>query len=96
VVGFTPTQTSNVEFVHELMRFLREILERRAPQVAQKNINLEILRDLQVPIPPAGLQHRFACIAQRIEREKCIRHVSYSRHPALFDTLQQSAFAGMP
>jgi type I restriction enzyme S subunit len=41
------------------------MLEERAPQAAQKNINLEILRALSVPVPPINLQRRYEqhCLA---------------------------------
>jgi len=94
VVGFTPKQTSNVEFVQELMRFLREILEERAPQVAQKNINLAILRELPIPIPPAESQHQFARIASRIESQKRTLQHHATQLDTLFASLQHRAFTG--
>jgi type I restriction enzyme S subunit len=94
VVGFTPNQTSNVEFVQELVRFLREILEERAPQVAQKNINLAILRELPIPIPPADLQHQFARVAAGIEDQKRTLQRHAAQLDTLFVSLQHRAFAG--
>lgn len=94
VVGFTPNQANNVEFTQELMRFLREILEARAPQVAQKNINLAILRELPIPIPPTDLQQRFACIAKLIERQKQALQHHAKQQDAFFASLQHHAFSG--
>lgn len=94
VVGFTPNPRSNAEFAQELMRFLREILEKRAPQVAQKNINLAILRELPIPIPPMEIQQQFASIAKQIERQKQARHRHAERQKLLFASLRSRAFAG--
>lgn len=60
VVGFTFYEVifSSV-YVHFLFGFLQAILEKNAPQAAQKNINLAILRTLEVPRPPFDLQKEF-------------------------------------
>lgn len=52
VVGFLPGEKTNAVFVHYWFSFFQKILEEQAPQVAQKNINLKILSDLDVIVPP--------------------------------------------
>lgn len=59
VVGFTPNDITTAEFIQTWISFLKLILERNAPQVAQKNINLQILRNLDVIHPPVGKQIQF-------------------------------------
>lgn len=60
VVGFTPHEgVCTSVYVHFLFGFLQKILETTAPQAAQKNINLAILRALEVPRPPFTLQKDF-------------------------------------
>jgi type I restriction enzyme S subunit len=94
VVGFTPGQSSNVEFVQALLGFLRKILEERAPQVAQKNINLAILRELPIPIPPVNLQRKWASFAAQVESMKQgLRVVEECGHK-LFASVQRKAFTG--
>ncbi|MEA3644064.1 MAG: restriction endonuclease subunit S, partial [Lamprobacter sp.] len=70
VVGFSSPIPGRIEYVQGLFWFFRDILERRAPQSAQKNINLKILRGLPVPVPPDNLQSRFATIVESIEHQK--------------------------
>lgn len=60
VVGFIPNKKSNVDYVQALFLFLQKRLEEMAPRAAQLNINLEILRNLQVPNPPIEMQKEFA------------------------------------
>lgn len=50
VVGFTSTPEKTL-YVKFMLDFLQEILEASAPQSAQKNINLNILRNLEIPSP---------------------------------------------
>jgi type I restriction enzyme S subunit len=59
VVGFLPGTRVQTEFVQAWLAFLQPTLEANAPQAAQKNINLAILRELPVPVPPMPLQESF-------------------------------------
>ena len=60
VVGFTPSDQVVYEYVQAVLNHFQARLEERAPQLAQKNINLKILRALEVPLPPLDLQQAFA------------------------------------
>ncbi|QWT22478.1 restriction endonuclease subunit S [Bacillus sp. NP157] len=95
VVGFTPNSGSNVEYVQGMLSFLKKILEERAPQVAQKNINLAILRELPVPAPPLALQNKWAALAIEVERVKQRLAVAEQSGERLFAALLRNAFAGM-
>ena len=94
VVGFIANPNSNVEFVQGLFLFFKRILEEKAPQSAQKNINLAILRTLEVPIPPKNLQMKWSKIALQIENQKqnLLRQLDFENH--LFTSLQNQAFNG--
>ena len=46
VVGFLPNDSINAIYMHYWFGFFQKILEKQAPQVAQKNINLKILSEL--------------------------------------------------
>ena len=94
VVGFTGEFEGAGEYVRCFLGFLQPVLERQAPESAQKNINLKVLRGLQVPIPPEGLMAEFA---ERVGEVNVLsRHGA--QHQASFDTLfaslQQRAFRG--
>jgi len=53
VVGFSPFQNEmNVKYFEYFIRTAKSNLEAFAPATAQKNINLEILGQLLVPLPP--------------------------------------------
>jgi type I restriction enzyme M protein len=56
VVALTPNEQVKVEFLELAMRGQKEELSRLAPQAAQKNINVEILRRVEIPLPPIGTQ----------------------------------------
>lgn len=61
IVGFIPDdKITNTIFVHFWLSFLQKILEDSAPESAQKNINLQILRNLDVIVPPIQNQMNFS------------------------------------
>lgn len=94
VVGFAPNSSSTTEYVQQLMGFLKIMLEEKAPQVAQKNINLAILRNLPVPMPPIADQKRFSQFVAQMERQKLNQRSQSHRYGDLFSSLQQRAFSG--
>ncbi len=62
VVGVTVRAPHAVRFVELVIRSAKPRLEARAPQSAQRNINLQDLRPLAVPLPPPEEQERVASV----------------------------------
>ena len=94
VVGFQPNSLSSTEYVQSWLSFLQATLEATAPESAQKNINLAILRNLDIPTPPLSLQQEFARRVEAIEQLKATHRESLAHLDALFASLQHRAFRG--
>lgn len=94
VVGFSPNDLSTTEYVQHWLGFLQKILEDRAPESAQKNINLEILRNLEIPLPPMDLQKKFTCYVKKILAIKDEQTIINNEATTLFNSLIQRAFRG--
>jgi type I restriction enzyme S subunit len=94
VVGFVPKTDVRTEFVQQWLAFVQPTLERDAPQFAQKNINLAILRELKVIRPPLDLQGVFAARIAEIDKLKAHHRAHLARLDALFASLQHRAFRG--
>lgn len=94
VVGFRADDPATVEYVRVWLSFLQKALEDSAPESAQKNINLAILRALNIPMPPLALQQTFATRIQAIEALKATHRAALAELDALFASLQQRAFSG--
>jgi type I restriction enzyme S subunit len=94
VVGFRAEDRATVEYVRVWLSFLQASLERSAPESAQKNINLEILRALDVPAPDVELRRKFAGKLDAIERCKGSFRQAIDRLDALFVGVQHRAFRG--
>jgi type I restriction enzyme M protein len=69
VVGLTPKEGVDARFLQLIMRTKKESLTRIAPQAAQKNINIEILKTVEVPLPSSAEQR---AIVDQIEAEKSL------------------------
>lgn len=94
VVGFQHEQPAMVQFVRVWLMFLRATLERTAPTVAQKNINLQILRDLKIALPPFDMVSLFADrLGGQLTTEKHMQF-GYLQAKDLFSSLQSRAFSG--
>ncbi len=52
IVGLIPDDEINPYFVHMWMQTVQKRIEKYAPATAQKNINLEVLEQVAVPVPP--------------------------------------------
>lgn len=92
VVGFVPNNKTNSVFVHYWFSFFQKILEDQAPQVAQKNINLKILSDLDVIVPPYTLQEDFSAFVSRVEKSKLAIQQSLNKLETLKKALMQRYF----
>jgi len=94
VVGFVPGEKTNVEYVQYWLSFKQQELEDTAPESAQKNINLEILRGLAIPVPPLSLQEEFAGVVGRVESLRVRMSESTRQVEGLFQSLLTQSFGG--
>jgi type I restriction enzyme S subunit len=94
VVGFNAAKVATVEYVRVWLSFLQKALEDAAPESAQKNINLAILRNLKIPVPPLDLQQTFATRIQAVEALKVTHRAALAEFDVLFASLQHRAFTG--
>jgi type I restriction enzyme S subunit len=71
VVGFISNEVETI-FIHYWFSFIQQVLERQAPQTAQKNINLKILSELDVIVPPKELQTQFVNIVLQADKSEYV------------------------
>ncbi|NOT99579.1 MAG: N-6 DNA methylase, partial [Sideroxydans sp.] len=69
VVGLIPKAEIDAHFLELIMRTQKQHLNNIAPQAAQKNINIEILKTIKIPIPPIETQR---AIVAEIEAEQAL------------------------
>jgi type I restriction enzyme, S subunit len=94
VVGFRCDDAATFQFVRVSLSFFQKWLEDAAPESAQKNINLAILRRLEIPKPGVELQRDFANRLASVERLMAPHRASLRELDALFASVQHRAFRG--
>ena len=92
VVGFISRNMTNELFIHYWFSFFQKILDEQAPQVAQKNINLKILSELNVIVPPLSLQNQFATFVERVDQQKQTVQQSLEKLELMKKALMQEYF----
>ena len=92
VVGFTTNGQMEPIYLHYWFTFFQKILEDQAPQVAQKNINLEILSNLQVIVPEVEQQKEFISFVTQVDKSKVAVQEALNEAQLLFDSLMQQYF----
>jgi type I restriction enzyme, S subunit len=95
VVGFVPGPRATTEYVQGFLQHLQPVIERNAPQAAQKNINLEILRGLPCPLPPRELQDQFSASVREHYSTRRRQIQVRARLELLFANMVTRAFNGI-
>ena len=94
VVGFTPTPDCTlVVYAYFFFKSTQKAPEGNPLGVAQKNINLKILNDMKIPLPPLSLQQSFASKIEAIEAQKALITKSMEETQRLFDSRMDYWFA---
>ena len=70
VVGFIAGDRVETVFIHYWFSFLQNLLESRATQVAQKNLNLKTLGDVEVIVPSLQAQREFVKFTEQSDKSK--------------------------
>ena len=92
VVGFITNALVNNIFIHYWFGFLQKNIDAQATQVAQKNINLKVLNNLDVIVPPIELQNQFADIVKQIDKQKFEIEKSLKEMQELYESLMEKYF----
>lgn len=99
VVGFLANELrASARYVEFFLRTAKSDLARYAPATAQKNINLETLRALLVPLPPRPVQDRIVGAVnarfEAVERTEAAVAAGVRRAHRLRASILRTAFAG--
>jgi type I restriction enzyme S subunit len=90
----SPSTNFLVEFMAQQLKLLYEQLRRMAQGGNQANLNLGLVAELEVLVPPISEQQRFVDIARRLQRLRSQHLDSLAKLEELFVSLQHGAFEG--
>jgi type I restriction enzyme, S subunit len=98
IVGVTPRNGTDSEFLYYFLGYLRKNLEKIAPQSAQKNINLRILAPLPVPKLTLAEQRQIVVELDALQAEvdalKRLQAETAAELDALLPAILDKAFKG--
>ena len=92
VVGFKANDKTNNIFIHYWFSFFQAILEAQAPESAQKNINLKILSELKIIVPPIERQNEFVAFVKQTDKLKFEVKEALEKLETLKKSLMQQYF----
>ena len=94
VVGAVVALPNNTRFVELMIRQWKPILEGLAPQSAQKNINLEVLRPLPIPTPRPEEQQRIGDLYDSLDFDQERMELTHLKLRSLKTALMQDLLTG--
>lgn len=86
--------TINNEYTYNILLLLYEQLRDLGRGGNQPNLNLEMIREYEIPVPPLQLQNQFAEKVQAIEKQKELLQKSLKLMKDNYNGLMQRAFKG--
>lgn len=89
-----PSSTFDKRFLLSELRILYSRLRSLGRGGSQANLNLKLIADFEVIVPPLELQQEFAVQVEAVERLKEQHRVQLAELDALFASLQYRAFRG--
>ncbi len=84
----------NTIYVYHAIQIGRDYFKRLQRGVRQKNLNLSMIRSIEILYPPKDFQDKFAEIADTIELQKYKMQQSLTEMEHFFNSLMQHAFKG--
>ncbi len=94
VASISPKNKIKAEYLHFNLKVRYKQLRGLTGDEQRSGLNLTILRNLEIPIPPISLQSQFASLVEKIESIKQKQTKSTADINTLFDALMQKAFQG--
>ncbi|MCW3995703.1 MAG: restriction endonuclease subunit S [Candidatus Bathyarchaeota archaeon] len=69
VIGITPCGEVDSFFLMYLLQYLQHDISAKAPRSTQKNINLDIIKPIKIPLPPLSEQQKISSILTEIGKK---------------------------
>jgi type I restriction enzyme S subunit len=84
----------NKLFLLKALNSITEYFRKSAPEGTQPNLNIAIMKDFELIIPPIELQNKFELILSSHKSNKSIAKNEFEKSTNLFESLMNKAFSG--
>lgn len=85
---------ANTLYVYHIIQYGKDHYKRQQRGVRQKNLNLSMIRNLEILYPPISEQNRFAGVVDQVIIRKRLMEKALSEMQNLFNSIMQRAFKG--
>lgn len=92
--NIVPNEKIDIEWFFSFIEFSKETYLRQRRGVRQQNLNLGMIKDFDLPLPPKTEQEKFVKLAHKTMQMKERNYSSLSNSLDNFNSLSQKAFAG--
>lgn len=89
-----PRDPSSTPFLFQFLKSSYHRLRGESRGGNQQNLNMRIVRNFPVPMPPLDVQQRYAAIAESVEQQRTRQLAHLAELDTLFTSLQSRAFSG--
>lgn len=86
------TELINIEWLYDCAQLMRPHFLKNRRGVRQKNLNLGMIKSLEIPLPPLSLQTNYASKITKIEEQKALVQKAVDETQYLFDSLMSEYF----
>jgi type I restriction enzyme, S subunit len=85
---------AETQYVYSAVAIGRDDFRRLQRGVRQKNLNLSMVRDIRIPLPPLALQRFYVRRTTAADQLKALHYAALAQFDSLFLSLQHRAFRG--
>ena len=87
-----PTEDVNVIWLYFNLTHMKEYFLSNRRGIRQKNLNLGMIKEFEIPVPPINIQNEFAIFTESVNNFKIKVQKSLEENQKLFDSLMQNYF----
>ncbi|WP_426939742.1 restriction endonuclease subunit S [Pseudarthrobacter sp. S6] len=92
--GLLDPNLAQNDYVYECIQIAKDHYRRLRRGVRQKNLNLSMIRDIEIPLPPLERQQGFSTRMAAVEQMREVGLAQLAKLDSLFASLQSAAFTG--
>ena len=92
--NITPNELVEIEWLYSYIEISKEHYLRQRRGVRQRNLNLGMIKEFELPLPPVIEQRKFKVIAEKVIDAKKMQEEALLNSKSFFNSLSQKAFAG--
>ncbi len=87
-----PYENVHIIWLYYNLSHMKEHFLRNRRGIRQKNLNLGMIKEFEIPVPPIDFQNQFATFVQQVDKLKVEAQKSLDEMQVLFDSLMQKYF----